>query len=142
MIDDSWLGSTGQGWKLEAAGISRWVGVGLTLCGARLSMTRFAAIGTTLAVVGIFVGFLGPVALRFLIVCSVCGFRPYLHRPLVRGAELRQATGCPRCGGNASADLVPLETEWSIGSIALALLAIWLLMFVLPEVVRRRGVGP
>lgn len=141
MIKDSWLASTHQTWKLEASGISRWIGVGLTLIGAQLSMTRFGAMGTILALVGILVGFLGPVALQFLIVCPVCHFRPYLHQPLVRGGELRQAEACPRCGGNAFADLVPLRTEWTIGSIAIVVLAVWLLLFVLPEAVLRRGVA-
>lgn len=107
----SWLASTNQSWKLEASALSRWIGVGVTALGARLSVSRFAALGTVLAVVGVLIGFLGPVVLRLMIVCPTCRFRPYFHAPLVRGVELRQAEGCPRCGGNESADLVPLKTR-------------------------------
>jgi hypothetical protein len=137
----SWLASTNQSWKLEASALSRWIGVGVTALGARLSVSRFAALGTVLAVVGVLIGFLGPVVLRLMIVCPTCRFRPYFHAPLVRGIQLRQAEGCPRCGGNESADLVPLKTEWTIGTIAIVLIAIWLLLAVLPDAVLRRGVA-
>ena len=43
--------------------------------------------------------------------------------------------------GRPSTNLAPLETEWSLGSVAIVLVAICLLMFVLPEAVLRRGIS-
>ena len=109
----------------------------------RLSLdAETAATGFVLAMAGAVVALLSPVALQFLIICPICGFRPYIHRPLVRGAALREIAACPRCGGNPSADLDPLKTEWSLWSAFVALLAIWLLIFVLPNIVAQRGIGP
>ena len=139
MIEQTWLSSTHQTWKAESALISRILGAALTASGVGLLATTFASFGGLLSILGIVLGLLGPVLFRFSIVCPVCSFRPYFHRPLVRGAELAQLIGCPRCGGHPSTDLLPLKTQWSIGSLVIVLLAIWLLMFVLPDAVLRRG---
>ncbi len=141
MTQETWLSSTHQGWKIEGALLSRLLGAALTASGVGLVATALAPFGGILSLLGIVVGLLGPVILRLSISCPDCHFRPYFHRPLVRGPQLAQLTGCPRCGGRPSTDLLPLETEWSIGSLVIVLLAIWLLMFVLPEAVLRRGIG-
>lgn len=139
MSDESWLLSTRQDWKLQAADAARWLGLALAILGTQVSAAGHDALGFSLSALGVAWGLLGSAILRVVIVCPTCGFRPYLHKPLLRGLALREARLCPRCGGRSTTALPPLEPTWTASSIGIALVAAWLLLFLLPELVIRRG---
>ncbi len=134
----NWITRTGQRWKLRVARACLPVGaVGVAFIWANRVTQNYPA---WLLLAAPALGLLGEWLFGALIVCGVCGYRPYLHKPIVTGYKLLSLADCPVCAGGRETRGSP-GVYWTVTKIVLVLAALIFFLWYLPDMLLRRGVG-